>query len=145
MRPQRTEDGDARVVAEVRNTGERAIDLRGQLSLSDGLDSLSAGPFRITDGPTLAPGHRANVVVALSGRLPDGPWKFRLTVQSGTITRTASGTLTFPEKRGMRGLPAALDSPLPLTLTVTGSLVVLAALVLLVLSIRRLRGVRALR
>lgn len=145
MRPQRTEDGDARVVAEVRNTGERAIDLRGALSLSDGPDSLSAGPFRVTDGPTLAPGNRGNVVVMLSGRLPDRPWKFRLTLQSGTITRTATGSLTFPEKRGMWGLPAALDSPLPMTLTVTGSLVLVAAVVLLILGLRRFRRVRALR
>ena len=56
--PRRTPDGRRELVATVRNTGERAIDLDGQLSLFGGPSSLQAGPFPAVRGTTLAPGEQ---------------------------------------------------------------------------------------
>ncbi len=66
--PQRTDDGQPKVVATVVNTGERALDLDGQLSLFDGPDSLSAGPFQAVRGTTLAPGNRGGITVGRARR-----------------------------------------------------------------------------
>ena len=140
--PQRTEDGVPQVVADVHNNGKRALDITGQLSLKDNNGSLSVGPFRTTGTLTLAPNQRGKVTAAVTEKdLPDREWKFQLTLKSGKITRTVSGTLTFPEERGAFGLPAALSEPLPLTLTLAGALAVAAILLTVtVVGLRRLRG-----
>ncbi|MFF5207422.1 hypothetical protein [Streptosporangium sp. NPDC000396] len=141
--PQRAEDGQPKVVVAVTNTGHRALDLDGQLSLPEGPSSLSAGPFRVTRGTTLAPGDQADIAILLGRHLPDGPWTFRLTLRSGHVEHTATGTLTFPAKPGTWGLPASLDSPLTLTLTLAGLLAVIAAVAfLLILGLHRRRARR---
>src|SRR5206468_3639121 len=43
----RTPDGTPRLTAQVRNTGARALDVTGTLTLSDGPGSASAGPFQV--------------------------------------------------------------------------------------------------
>ncbi|MFF5113558.1 hypothetical protein [Streptosporangium sp. NPDC000509] len=136
--PQRTEDGQPRIQALVANTGRRAIDLEGRLSLSEGPSSLSAGPFPIDRGTTLAPGQQGTVIALLGKDLPDGPWKFSLTLNSGRVNRTQTGTLTFPHKPGTFGLAASVDSSLPLILAFVGGVAFIAALVLLV-GLRRSR------
>jgi hypothetical protein len=92
----RTKDGQPEVSAAVRNTGGRALDMAGQLALSDGPGSLNAGPFPVTMGTTLLPNHSGTVRVLLDRRLPAGPWKVRLRLVSGAIERTVTATLTFP-------------------------------------------------
>ncbi|MEU0484433.1 hypothetical protein ABZ260_35290 [Streptosporangium sp. NPDC006013] len=130
--PQRTEDGQPRIQATVANTGERAIDLEGQLSLSDGPSSLSAGPVPVDRGTTLAPGQQATVTIQLGEDLPDGPWKFSLTLTSGRIDRTQTGTLTFPQKSGTWGLAASTDSPLTLPLALAALVTLIAGASLLI-------------
>ncbi|MEU7745780.1 hypothetical protein [Nonomuraea sp. NPDC049158] len=139
--PQRTEDGQPKIVATIANTGERAIDLEGQLSLTDGPSSLSAGPFPIDRGTTLAPGQQGDVSVHLGEDLPDGPWKFSLTLRSGRIDKTETGTLTFPRKAGSWGLAAVSDAPLALILVLPG-LAALAAGTILIIAFRRSRARR---
>ncbi|MFF5262200.1 hypothetical protein ACFY4C_24960 [Actinomadura viridis] len=80
----------------MRNTGGRALVISGSLSLSDGPGGLRAGPYPADLGVTLLPGGRAPVTVALDQRLPNGPWKARLTLRSGMVERKVSATLTFP-------------------------------------------------
>jgi hypothetical protein len=92
----RTKDGQPEVLATVRNTGGRTLDMAGQLSLSDGPGGLSAGPFPATVGTTLLPGRTGKVEVLFDKRLPAGPWKVRLKLVSGAIERTVVATLTFP-------------------------------------------------
>ncbi|MGV9773269.1 hypothetical protein, partial [Streptosporangium sp. NPDC003464] len=140
--PQRAEDGRPRIVASVFNTGERALDISGQLSLSDGPSSLSAGPFRAARNVTVAPGERGEMAVVLGEGLPDGPWKFHLALQSGRVKHTVTGTLTFPEKAGTWGPPASLDSPLMLTVTLAGLVALAAAVPFLVFGFRRLAARR---
>ncbi|MFB9545501.1 hypothetical protein [Micromonospora sagamiensis] len=93
----RDADGRATVTAEVRNTGQRALDLTGELALADGPGGLSAGPVR-TETVTLGLGGTATVRIPLDGRLPDGPWSATLALASGWTKRTVSGTVTFSGK-----------------------------------------------
>jgi hypothetical protein len=100
LTPGRTSDGSPEVIAQVRNTGKRALDMRGSLWLSDGPSSMSAGPFPARLGTTLGIGQTEPVAVPLDKRLPDGPWNVRLTLGSGTLEHTATATMTFPDAVG---------------------------------------------
>lgn len=88
------------VQASISNTGERALDLTGSLTLSQGPAGLSAGPFPIPAGTTLGIHARAAVLVPLDKQLPNGPWLAKITVTSGVTQRTAQATLTFPAEPG---------------------------------------------
>jgi hypothetical protein len=101
----RTEDGRPVVTAEVVNVGGRAIDMSGELVLTDGPGSLTAGPFAAELGTTLAPGATVPVAIKLDASLPDGPWHAELDLSSRLLERTAEADLTFPE----RGMAAPAD------------------------------------
>ncbi|PKW26549.1 hypothetical protein [Phycicoccus duodecadis] len=92
----RDASGVPTVAATVRNTGGRALDLSGTLTLDDGPGGLSAGPFPVTLGTTLGRGQSAPVTVALDRQLPAGPWAATLHVTSGLLTESAQASLTFP-------------------------------------------------
>ncbi|MFD1541033.1 COG1470 family protein [Nonomuraea guangzhouensis] len=136
--PGRAEDGQLKIVVDVSNTGERALDFDGELSLSDGPSFLRAGPFPVNRDTTLAPGDQGNVIALMGNDLPAGPWRFHLTLRSGRVSHTATGTLTFPEKPGTWGLPGSLDSPWTLALAGAGLTALIAGVVLLV-AFRRFR------
>jgi hypothetical protein len=93
---ERASDGRPRVLATVHNTGGRALDLNGTLRLLAGPGGLSAGPFPVDLGTTLAIGESGQAAINLDGRLPDGPWDARLTLRSGLLEREAHATITFP-------------------------------------------------
>lgn len=97
LTPSRTKDGSPVVQAEVTNTGGRALDMRGELQLTDGPGGLKAGPFPAETGTTLGIDQTAPVTVVLDKALPNGPWTATLTLTSGTLERTVKGELTFPE------------------------------------------------
>jgi hypothetical protein len=94
----RAPDGGLQVLADVTNTGGRALDLEGDLRLTDGPNSLSAGPFPVTRGTTLGPGDRGRVAVDLDETLPAGPWHAALQLRSGEEVRRAEADLIFPEQ-----------------------------------------------
>lgn len=139
VRPGRTKDGRPEVRAKIRNTGERALDMTGKLWLTEGPGGLGAGPFSAEASATLAPGDSAPMTFLLDKRLPDGPWKAKLVFKSGRVEHGATATLTFPKKHGW-GLPAALNEPLPMALSVAGGLAGVGALVLLGVAVRRFRN-----
>jgi hypothetical protein len=93
---ERDPTGTPVVAATIHNTGGRALDLRGELTLGDGPGGLSAGPFPVTLGTTLGLRQTDPVTVELDKQLPDGPWKVHLAVTSGLLTEHAQATLTFP-------------------------------------------------
>jgi hypothetical protein len=129
----RTAGGTPEVVADVRNTGGRALDMTGALSLTNGPGSLSAGPFSATLGTTLGINHTERVTVPLDKRLPDGPWTAHLTLSSGLVQHEATAVLTFPDAAGTGPLvaPQSDSSDLPWILGLTGGLIlVLGAAVL---------------
>jgi hypothetical protein len=101
----RDDAGVATVRANVENTGERAIDLSGELSLSDGPAGLSAGPFPARGVATLARGQTGSFLVPLDPTLPAGPWTALLVARSGTMERSAEATITFPEAAGTTSDP----------------------------------------
>ncbi|WP_147944382.1 peptidase [Microbispora sp. CSR-4] len=131
----RTDDGRPRLVAEVGNTGERAVDLEGEVRLSEGPSALSAGPFRSAGATTLPPGGHGQVAVLLGDDLPAGPWKFRFIVRSGRVSRTTTGTITFPAA-GERAV-AKGDPSVPVLAACAAAAI--AAAILLVMNLRRFR------
>ena len=103
---ERRPDGRPVVRAAVVNTGGRALDLVGELSLRDGPGGAAAGPFAADVATTLEPGGQAPVTVLLEPALPAGPWLAVMTVTSGSLQRAAQATVTFPEP-GEVGAPVA--------------------------------------
>jgi hypothetical protein len=100
------------VQAKVHNTGERAIDLSGTITLANGPAGLSAGPFNIPLGNTVGIGDTQPLLVPLDPKLPDGPWRVKITIASGVTRRTAEATLTFPPNIGA-GPEVAVDGGPP--------------------------------
>jgi hypothetical protein len=92
----RSRDGRPMVLASVRNTGGRALDVSGTLHLRAGPGGLSAGPFPANLGVTLAIGDTEPVTIVLDNRLPSGPWNAQVTLHSGLVQRTTHATITFP-------------------------------------------------
>lgn len=135
---QRDASGTPVVAATINNTGGRALDLRGELTLGDGPGGLSAGPFPVTLGTTLGRGQSEPITVQLDEQLPNGPWKAKLSVTSGLLTETAQATLSFPES-GTGETVTVSDGP-GLTWWLGGGLLGLVLLGLLVgIPLRRQR------
>jgi len=136
---ERDDAGVPLVEVTARNTGGRALDLSGQLRLTDGPGGLSAGPFDMELGTTLGIGETEPVTVALGQELPDGPWTANVTMRSGLLIRTARATLTFPAGPGAAESVTtdAADAAISPWLLVVGAAVALAALFGLVVAWRR--------
>jgi hypothetical protein len=98
------------VIARVRNTGGRAIDLAGTLRLAGGPGGSSAGPFAARGTLTLAPGQSGNVIFALPAGLPGGSWAATVTLASGVSTATARATVFL----GGQAVAASWASPVKL-------------------------------
>ncbi|MEV6375045.1 COG1470 family protein [Micromonospora musae] len=82
------------VTAQVVNTGDRALDMTGTLTLTK--DPVRAGPFKVTNGTTIAPGESGQVEVEVAEPLPAGVWDARLVLRSGMVERTAEGRIRLP-------------------------------------------------
>ena len=136
----RNPDGTPVVTAEVRNTGGRALDLGGELMLTDGPGGLSGGPFSAELGTSLGVDEVAPVTILLDKELPDGPWQANLTLKSGILERSATAEITFPEEGSGPAVPvesaeSAVNVPL-----IGGILGLLILAVLIWLMIRRRKG-----
>ena len=137
----RTQAGAPEVHVTVRNTGERALDLRGSLTLEKGPAGLSAGPSTVPARTTLAIGGTRDVVIPLDPRLPDGPWSAKVTIASGTVQHSARATITFPAVPSTEAPPVPVDPGLlgDRGLALVAGVVVVGALVGLLLWWRRRR------
>lgn len=96
----RTPDGAPLVLARVHNTGGRALDLSGALSLTAAPGSLRAGPFPARSGGTLAPGQSGEVSVEVDRQLPAGPWDAALSISSGPLQQEFRARVEFPPAPG---------------------------------------------
>jgi hypothetical protein len=140
----RRADGTPEVLARVRNTGGRAIDVRGTLRLSDGPGGLNAGPFAAQVATTLKPGDAAPVTVPLSKAIRGGPWHAVVDLHSGLLERKAEGNITFPAGAGSQSSPVKAKA-LPLyrdrgiLLPIAAGLVGLLLLLLLLFFLRSRR------
>jgi len=110
----RDQNGHPVVQAQVHNIGERALDMRGALTLNHGPGGLKAGPFPAKLGTTLAPGQSEPVTVLLDKSLPNGPWHARIVLRSGLLAHAAEGTITFPSGAGQSATPVKATA-VPLT------------------------------
>lgn len=134
----RDRTGAPYVLAQVRNTGGRALDLSGTLKLTGGPGGLSAGPFRADAGTTLGLGQSEPVTVPLDRAIPAGPWTATLDMQSGLLRRRATATITFPATAGTTSAAVpAKDVPLykdkGAVGTLAAALIGILALVMLIL------------
>jgi hypothetical protein len=93
----RDPNGNPQVSAVVTNTGGRALDMSGDLTLSKGPGGISAGPFGAKKALTLAPGREGTVVTTLDPALPNGPWNAQLHLKSGLVEHEAAASITFPD------------------------------------------------
>lgn len=139
LTPARGRNGTPFVEATVRNTGGRALDLRGTLRLTEGPGGLSAGPFEVTLGPTLGVDQTELVTVPLDKALPDGPWTARITLESGLLERSAQARITFPAAGIGEPVEAEQAGGFP-WLRVVGGVVLLVMLALLRACLFRRRG-----
>lgn len=114
LQAERDDAGNPVVQASVDNIGGRALDMTGKLTLDHGPGGLSAGPFPVRLGTTLAPGQREPVSVVLDKALPAGPWHARIELQSDLLRRAAEATITFPLALGTKAAPVAAKA-VPLT------------------------------
>ncbi|MEW1812548.1 hypothetical protein AB0284_17810 [Pseudarthrobacter phenanthrenivorans] len=92
----RSQDGRPTVTAQVSNTGARALDIAGRLTLTAGPGGLSGGPYDTEKALTLRPGQNGTINFVLSAGLPDGPWTAHLDATSGTTKALQDSTITFP-------------------------------------------------
>ena len=110
----RQPDGTPSVSAQVTNTGDRALDLGGRLTLGDGPGGLRAGPYDVQVPRTLGIGETGDVVVVLDKQTPTGPWLARMSLRSGYVRHAVTGTLSFPAAAGTSAAPVKAV-PVPLT------------------------------
>jgi hypothetical protein len=141
---QRDPQGHPLVLAQVHNTGGRAVDLSGTLTLSAVSGKLTAGPYPARLGTTVAPGQSETVRFALTNQVGDGPWNATVALHSGLNQQTFRARITFPLAAGTA--PAAAAHPVgggfSRLMILTGAILValLAALAALVIIAFRRRG-----
>ena len=87
--------GQLSILADVDNTGGRAVDLSGTASLTGGPGGTSAGPFPARQIITLAPGQSGTMSFTPPKTLPHGRWQAKVTVVSGITTSTGTQTIQF--------------------------------------------------
>ncbi len=142
MTAERGPDGHAVVLAQVHNTGGRALDLIGTLGLSAVSGALSAGPYQVQLGTTLAPGQSEPVKTVISDQVADGPWKATLELKSGLLAETSQARITFPHETGIGPAVPAHPRPPDRHLALVGALALAAllGLTLVITIVRRRRG-----
>jgi hypothetical protein len=139
----RDQSGAPYVQALVHNTGGRALDLSGSLSLTNGPGGVRAGPFPAKLGTTLGIGQTEPVTVPLDRSIPSGPWTATITLTSDQVTREATAVITFPAVAGSSSPPVAAKAvhhhrgPSFIILTVIAAITLFAILLLLFLLWRR--------
>lgn len=130
--------GEALIIAVVNNTGGSTLVATGDVTLADGPKGLRAGPFPITLRRPIPPGGSESVTARIGSTLPPGPWRVRMVVRSGDLTRAVTATLTFPA--------APSDTPPPTggrhTWTAAVGLLLLSLLLAAAAVMGRVRGAR---
>lgn len=103
----RNPQGRPIVEAMVHNTGGRALDLSGALTLVGVPDRLTAGPYGVQLGTTLAPGQSEPVRTVLTDQVPDGPWTATVELRSGLLDKSYRARIVFPHGPGVAAAAAA--------------------------------------
>lgn len=145
MTAERGPDGRAIVRAQIINTGGRALDLSGTLKLSSVSGSLSAGPYQVQLGTSLAPHQSEPVKIPVTDQVADGPWRATLELRSGLLVKKFHAEIKFPHTSGISPA-AAVDAEASgggaLKTLVAGILLLSTALLIASARIRRRHGRR---
>lgn len=120
-------DGSTTVRAVVDNTGQRAVDVMGTLSLTSADGTIHAGPYRSATALTLLPGASGTAVIAVAQALPPGAWTSDVTLASGTVTHTARGTITIGTASTLIAKRSSELSVLAIGLLVAAAMLVVAS------------------
>jgi hypothetical protein len=132
---QRSSAGHPLVRAVIHNTGGRAVDFSGTLTLSAVTGGLTGGPYPAQLGTTLAPGQSEPVWFVLTDQVGDGPWNATVTLRSGLNQQTFQAQISFPLAPGTA--PAAAAHPASGGLGV-GTILISAILVVLLAALAAL-------
>ncbi len=100
--------GQPLVVARVRNTGGRAVDLSGTLRLAGGPGHTRGGPFPAQKIATVAPGQSWDLTFAPPRSLPEGSWRATVSLVSGLTTATGSVTIQLSRPSGGHTGPSVM-------------------------------------
>lgn len=133
----RDTEGKPQISALVTNTGGRAIDVTGELSLRNGPAGVSAGPFPAQKATIIAPGGTGSVIFTLSQELPDGPWTAQARLKSGLIERDSTTTITFPAAGQAETIETPQEAGVPLAGIAAAAATLLLLTALLILRARR--------
>jgi hypothetical protein len=118
-------DGEWPVVtAQVHNTGGRALDMVGTLSLTSASGAVKAGPFAVGTGVTILPGQRGQVSALVDQPLAAGRWNARMTLVSGIVERTGEGSIILPGAKVAESVESGAGA-LVLSLSVGAAIVLL--------------------
>jgi hypothetical protein len=135
----RNGEGRALVLAQVHNTGGRAIDLSGTLSMTKISGAVKVGPYPVTVGTTLAPGQSEPVTIAIPDQIVNGPWNATIVLKSGPIAEKAHSQITFPKTAGTSP-PAVTNNDLTFAILIcVGIAIAVLGTVVLILRGRRKR------
>lgn len=139
---QRAPSGAPEVVAEVKNTGGRALDPRGTLTLTGGPGGISTAPVS-TSGGSIAPGKTGTLVFALDPAIPAGPWEASVEISSGLVKHSSQGKLTFPDEGSVTASSNDRDDGVPTWVMVAIAVaIVLVAVIAAGFLVRRSRKVQ---
>lgn len=142
MTAERGADGRAVMRAQIRNTGGRALDLSGTLRISAVSGHLSAGPYPVQLGTSLAPGQSESLKIPVTDQVADGPWKATLELKSGLLDKTFHATITFPHGQGVAPAAAVAGvapSSFAIPVKVLVPLFTLLGMTVLITAVRRRR------
>ena len=138
---QRNSGGHPLVRAVVHNTGGRAVDFSGTLTLSAVTGGLTGGPYPAQLGTTLAPGQSEPVLFPLTNQVGDGPWNATVTLRSGLNQQAFRARITFPSSSGTAAPAAArpVGGGLGFVTILAGAILIaiFAALIALIITHRR--------
>jgi hypothetical protein len=140
----RDRPGRVTIAALARNTGGRAVDLSGDLRLDHGPDGGVTPRFEAQSALTLAPGESGSLSFPLGKRVAAGRWTATVELRSGRLTRRAVGRIDIPTKPS-KGTAVQVDMATPgIGMAVVSGAGALAALLLVLFTIRRARQLAAI-
>lgn len=138
----RDDKGKPQLTASVTNTGGRALDILGDLTLKEGPGGLSAGPFNIEKASTIAPGEVQEVVFLLPAEIPNGPWTAKVQLRSGLLEHATTAPVTFPDDESATAQASVEEQDTALPFIVGIALALTLALAIGAVLIRRHRRPR---
>ncbi|MGB3167936.1 MAG: hypothetical protein WBB62_00475 [Rhodococcus sp. (in: high G+C Gram-positive bacteria)] len=122
----RSEDGTPQVTTSITNTGGRALDPSGTLTLTDGPGGISTEPVQGSGG-SIAPGGTGNVTFALDPVIPAGPWQASISISSGLVNKSTTVELSFPEQ-GSRAATSNETDGIPSWVWILAAVLAVAAI-----------------